>query len=178
MKRVMAIAAAFSALAIGASPARAQCASPDLHLGHAGHAGHGDAVAVEEHHEIRAWRSPGLAAALSLTPVPVDFGNFYAEHVAWGVAYTSLEVALMTPMMFLVADHGMGHSYYGTRNPWSDSERNWMIGLVTGYVVVKAVAGLHAARNAEEFNREHAPRISAAVVPTGNGALAMAGLRF
>jgi len=29
------------------------------------------------------YRSPGVAVALSLTPVPVDFGNLYAENVGW-----------------------------------------------------------------------------------------------
>ena len=52
---------------VGASTASAQCASMGSHAGH---------ESVEAHHEDGlAYRSPGLAVALSLTPMPVDFGN-------------------------------------------------------------------------------------------------------
>ena len=154
-----------AALAGIATPALAQ-----------GHMGHGDAGTVAGHDEAAGYRSPGLAAALSLTPMPVDFGNLYAENIAWGIAYTSIELSLMAPMFFIAADHGMGHST--TSNPWSSSDRNWMIGLVSGYVVVKVVSGLHAAHNAEDFNHDHSPRFSAAIVPSSGGASALAALRF
>ena len=39
-------------------------------------------------------RMPGLAVVLSLQPLPVDFGNLYAENLGWGVAYTAIEVSL------------------------------------------------------------------------------------
>lgn len=169
------IVAAISAAAIGVAPrARAQCGGTGSH---AGHSDHGDASGVEGHHEAGgAYRSPGLAAALSLTPLPVDFGNLYAENLGWGIAYTSLELGLLAPMIFIAADHGMGHS--ATSTAWSNSDRNWMIGLVSGYVLVKVASGLHAAHSAELFNREHRPRWSATIAPTGGGGAALATLRF
>ena len=157
-----------AALVIGTRPARAQ---------HMGSVPHGDEHGVlEEHHEAPASRSPGLAAGLSLTPVPVDFGNLYAENVGWGIAYTSLELGLMAPMFFIAADHGMGHS--GTANPWSSRDRNWMIGLVSGYVAVKIVSALHAAHAAEVFNRDQRARFAASIVPSAGGATAVMALNF
>ena len=173
MRHAAATLAAIATVTIVAAPARAQCAGM---ASHGGHADHEDATEVEGHHGTSAYRSPGLAAALSLTPVPVDFGNLYAESIGWGMAYTSVELALMAPMMFIVGDHGMGHSV--TSTPWSSSDRNWMIGLVSGYVVVKVVSGLHAAHNAEVLNHDHLPRVSAAIVPASGGAVAVAALRF
>lgn len=99
------------------------------------------------------YRSPGLAVALSLTPVPVDFGNLYAENIPWGAAYTTAEVVLMTPMMWLLGDH-MHHGNEVDRT-WSDEERGWAAGLVAGYVLVKVVSGVHAGFAAASFNREH-----------------------
>lgn len=105
-RRAVTVLAAFLGLVYGASAARAQCGGP------ASHAGHGDSAAIEGHQEAPAYRSPGLAAGLSLTPVPVDFGNLYAGNIGWGIASTSLELGLMAPMFFIAANHGMGH--YGT----------------------------------------------------------------
>ena len=143
----------------------------------ASHAGH---ESVATHHDDGvAYRSPGLAVVLSLTPMPVDFGNLYAGNIAWGVAYTAIELGLMAPMIWIAADHGMGHGYSGTSNSWTATDRNWMIGLASGYVVVKLVSGLHAGRAAEAFNRDqHEHRISAVIVPSGGGAMALASLRF
>ena len=173
MRYATATIAALAVVTIEAAPARAQCSGM---ASHGGHAEHEDATEVEGHRGTSAYRSPGLAAALSLTPIPVDFGNLYSESIGWGIAYTSVELAMLVPMMFIVGDHEMGHS--ATSNPWSNGDRNWMIGLVSGYVVVKVVSGLHAAHNAEVYNNNHAPRLSAAIVPASGGAAAVAALRF
>ena len=169
-RRNAAFLAASLALVYGASAARAQCG------GTASHAVHDDSATVEGHQEALAHRSPGLAAGLSLTPLPIDFGNLYAENIGWGIAYTSLELGLMAPMMFIAADHGMGH--YGTANPWTSSDRNWMIGLASSYVVVKLISGLHAAHAAEAFNRDQKSHFSAAIAPAAGGGMAMAALHF
>lgn len=101
-----------------------------------------------------SYRSAGLAVALSLTPLPVDFGNLYVENIVWGAAYTTAEVALMVPMMWLAGDHMHGDG--GDRNrSWSTAERGWEIGLVSAYVLVKVAAGVHAGYAAASFNRAH-----------------------
>lgn len=167
MARAEAILAAVAVTLAGAE-ARAQCA---------GGAAHGS---MEAHGDCGpGYRSPGLAVALSLTPVPVDFGNLYAEHIGWGVGYTAVELALFTPMMWIAGDHMSGHGYFAASNPWSSGERNAMIGLVSGYVIVKLIAGLHAGYAAEVINRDlHGAHASATIVPTEGGAMAMALMRF
>jgi len=115
------------------------------------------------------YRSPGLAVALSLQPLPIDFGNLYAENLSWGVAYTAIEVSLMAPMMWVAGQH-MGHGTSGDRD-WSGAERGAMVGLVSGYVAVKLVAGLHAGYGARAFNRRYEPRTTAFVTPSPGGAL-------
>jgi hypothetical protein len=116
----------------------------------------------------RYHRSPGLAVALSLQPLPVDFGNLYAENIGWGVAYTAIEVSLMAPMMWMTGSHMRGAGDHGS---WSDREQGAMVGLVTGYVLVKLVAGLHAGHAARGFNLMYERRATALVAPTAGGAL-------
>lgn len=128
--------------------------------------------AARGHHGLSLdsrYRSPGLAVALSLTPLPVDFGNLYAENLGWGIAYTAVELSLIAPVMWFVGGH-MDHRRNDTRD-WSESERNGMIALVSGYVVVKLAAGIHAGYAASDFNRAGADVARAAVVPRRGGAL-------
>lgn len=122
------------------------------------------------------YRSPGLSVALSLTPLPIDFGNLHAENLGWGIAYTAIEVSLMAPMMWVVGGH-MGHGGVDDRR-WSDGERGAMIGLLTGYVAVKLVSGLHAGYAASAYNRRYDPRAMAFVLPTRGGGIAGAWVRF
>lgn len=148
------------------------------------HEGRGDHGALDTDRSFAPYRSPGLAVALSLTPVPIDFGNLYAENIAWGVGYSAVELGLMVPMIFIVGDHmngGMwGSSSASSNAPWTNGDRAAFIGLLSGYVVVKLVAGLHAGHVVDAHNQELArePRVSAIVLPTTGGGLAMATLRF
>ena len=115
--------------------------------GHEAHAG----PHMTQHLLDSSYRSPGLAVALSLTPLPVDFGNLYAESLDWGIAFTALELSTALPFMWL----GFGHMCHGLSNDcgqWSVSERNLAIGLVSAYVVEKLIAGWHAGHAAREFN--------------------------
>ena len=133
------------------------------------------------HHPGHGWfsglgyRSPGLAAALSLTPVPVDFGNLYAENLGWGIAYTSVELSLATAMMLVGGSHmGMGHA---DGNAWSDRDRNVVIGLVAGYVVTKLAAAVHASYAARDFNEARSKGYVSASTIRG-GAQLVLGQRF
>ena len=115
------------------------------------------------------YRSPGLAVALSLQPLPIDFGNLYAENIGWGIAYTAIEVSLMAPMMWMTGEH-MNHGTADNRT-WSGRETGAMVGLVSGYVVVKLVAGVHAGYASRAFNRAYEPRAMGFVAPVPGGAL-------
>jgi hypothetical protein len=121
----------------------------------------------------RLHRSPGLAVALSLQPLPIDFGNLYAENIGWGVTYTAIEVALMAPMMWMTGSHmsHAGMTRVGDDGSWSDREKGAMVGLAAGYVLVKLAAGLHAGRAAQGFNLMYERRATALVAPTAGGAL-------
>ena len=48
---------------------------------------------------ILFWTTHGAFLFGWAKPVPVDFGNFYAENLGWGIAYTAIELSLMAPMM-------------------------------------------------------------------------------
>lgn len=122
------------------------------------------------------YRSPGLAAALSLTPVPVDLGNLYAENVGWALAYTSAELTLMTGMMWLGAGH-MCHDRDRCAD-WSDVEAGGMVALAVGYVGVKLVSGVHAASAAREFNERAPTRLIPMVTPTSGGVSIGMGASF
>lgn len=114
------------------------------------------------------YRSPGLAAALSLTPVPVDFGNFYAENVGWGTAYTVAELGLGAGMMWVGADH-MCHG--GSCSGWSGGDTSAMVAMVAGYVAIKVVAAVQAAEAARTFDEAHGITAWVPVVaPTPGGA--------
>ncbi len=115
------------------------------------------------------YRSPGLAVALSLQPLPIDLGNFYAENLGWGVAYTAIEVSLLAPMMWMTGEH-MNHGM-GDDRTWSGRETGTMMGLVSGYIVVKVISGLHAGYAAQAFDRFYEPRTTALIAPVRGGAL-------
>jgi hypothetical protein len=115
------------------------------------------------------YRSPGLAVALSLQPLPIDFGNLYAENLGWGIAYTAIEVSLMAPMMWMTSAH-MNHGGGADRN-WSGMETGAMAGFVSGYVLIKLASGLHAGYAARRFNRAYEPTTTALVAPAPGGAL-------
>jgi hypothetical protein len=136
-------------------------------------------VAGEGHYSLLGddrYRSPGLAVALSLTPLPVDFGNLYAENIAWAIGYTTGELALSGAMMWLGGSH-MCHDSPRCGD-WSDSERDVLIGLVAGYVALKLVAGVHAGAAARSFNEAHAATWLPVVIPNQGGASAGWVARF
>lgn len=119
------------------------------------------------------YRSPGLAAVLSLTPMPVDFGNLYAESFGWGMAYTAVELSLATPLVWLSAQHMCGgHSRYDDGcDEWSDSEETWALGLLSGYIGVKLISAFHAGYAARAYNErnERDEESSLSVMPLRDG---------
>lgn len=142
-------------------------AAPMVTLGSASHAratavpqasivpAHGMAMHAYSHADgVTPTPSPGLAAALSLTPLPVDFGNLYVGDIGWAMACTAVEVSIMAPGMWFLGQH-MGHGD-DADGRWSSTEQGLVIGLLAGYVAVKVVAGLHAASVARDLNAAQA----------------------
>jgi len=125
----------------------------------------------ERHPEVvgSTYRSPGLAAILSLTPAPINFGSLYVDNVGWGITYTAVEVALMMPMAWFVGRH-MDEGSFADRS-WTGGERAGMMGLTAGYIAVKLISGLHAASGARHFNQRAAQGCSALELPASGGAV-------
>lgn len=121
-------------------------------------------------------RSPGLAVALSLQPLPIDFGNFYAENLGWGVFYSAVEVSLLAPMMWMTGSH-MDHGTNDQRS-WSGMETGAMAGMISGYVLLKVISGVHAGYAAREFDQRQGTGTMGFVVPTSGGAMLAWGGRL
>ena len=99
-------------------------------------------------------KSPGAAALLSLQPMPVDFGNFYVDDWGKGIIYTSIELSIIIPGMFLMSDNHMYRN--GNNNGWTDDQRVWFYSLLTGYMLTKVISAYDAASTAERLmNSEH-----------------------
>ncbi len=96
-------------------------------------------------------KSPGVAALLSLQPMPVDFGNFYVDDWKKGILYTSLELGVFVPGIMLMGNHGWGHHHSNDNDSWTDNERVTFYSLLAGYIAVKVVSAYDAASTAEKI---------------------------
>ncbi len=120
-----------------------------------------------QHHRSHRWgfdgdkKSPSLAAALSLQPLPIALGQFYVGDWEKGILYTTAEVALAIPAVALLSkNRGWGHrSYYYYDDPyrqtWTDAERERFYYLAGGYLLVKIVSAFDAGYSAERYNRSN-----------------------
>jgi len=97
-------------------------------------------------------RSPALAALLSIQPLPVDLGGFYAGNWERAILYTTAESAITTPSLVLLWERGgWGHMGYYSYDPaslkrweWTKAERERFYYLVAGYMIVKAISAFDA----------------------------------
>ncbi len=119
-----------------------------------------------QHHHGGGWfsskeKSPAIAAALSLQPLPIALGQFYVGDWERGILYTTAEVALAIPAVALLSkNRGAGHrSYYYYDDPyrqtWTDAERERFYYLAGGYLLVKIVSAFDAGYSAEQYNRSN-----------------------
>jgi hypothetical protein len=120
---------------------------------------------LAQHNHGNQWSSsekknPAIAAALSLQPLPVDLGGFYAGNWERGAIYTAAEIALFIPTVVFVAENfNWGHHrydsyYYATANrkTWTDAERNRFYYFVGGYFLVKLISAFDAGYSVERHN--------------------------
>lgn len=106
-------------------------------------------------------KDPAMAALLSIQPLPVDLGNFYAGNWERGILYTTAELALFIPASILLGRNGWSwrmhnySNYYGTdsRPSWTTTERNQFYYLLAGYVVVKIISAFDAGYSVERYNQ-------------------------
>ncbi len=105
-------------------------------------------------------RNPALAAVLSLQPLPVDLGSFYAGNWERGILYTAAEVAMFVPAMILMSENwnSWGHHHYDpsydnvNRRSWTSAERKKFYYLLSGYVLVKIISAFDAGYSVERQN--------------------------
>jgi len=117
-----------------------------------------------QHHHSGQWasskKSPAIAAALSLQPLPVDLGSFYAGNWERGIVYTAAEIALFVPAVVLLAENSnWGHHrydayYYGdpARRTWTNADRNRFYYIVGGYFLIKVISAFDAGLSVEHQN--------------------------
>ncbi len=120
---------------------------------------------MAQHHQsdlkLSSRKSPALAAVLSLQPIPVDLGSFYAGNWERGILYTAAEVALFIPAIVLITENSnwFGHhrydSYYYTdpnRRTWTRAERERFYYFIGGYLLVKVISAFDAGYTVERSN--------------------------
>lgn len=106
-------------------------------------------------------KDPTIAAMLSIQPLPIDFGSFYAGNWERGTLYTAVEVGLFIPAVILFSEnsdwrsHHRYDSYYYTdanRTMWTQSERERFYYLLGGYALVKIISAFDAGYSVERQN--------------------------
>ena len=106
-------------------------------------------------------KDPTTAAVLSLQPMPIDLGSFYAGNWERGIIYTTVEVGLFVPAMILLSENSDWRSrhrydsYYYTdakRTTWTQAERERFYYLLGGYALVKIISAFDAGYSVERQN--------------------------
>ena len=129
-------------------------------------------------HLLDGEKNPGIAALLSLQPMPLALGNFYADDWAKGILYTTVEVGLFIPGIILLSDRYGNHLHDGrSRDGWTDTERVWFISLVTGYVLTKVLSAYDAASSVEKQHLRE-PRVSFQITEHTPGVFLKASVTF
>jgi len=111
-----------------------------------------------------AWGSPGdgegspaLAAALSLIPMPVALGQFYAGNWGAGLAFSFVEVAEVATMATVFAYEGGTMMYRGVPiQNWSTTGQVVFFSALGGFIVTKFIDAFVAASTVEAVNRKNA----------------------
>jgi hypothetical protein len=116
-----------------------------------------------QHHHGGGWlsskeKSPAVAAALSLQPLPVALGQFYVGDWEKGILFTTAQVALFVPAMVLLSENSSwGHRWYYDTDPyrrsWTTAERERFYYFIGGYVIVKIISAFDAGYSAERQNQ-------------------------
>lgn len=92
-------------------------------------------------------------AALSMQPLPIDFGNLYVGNWRFGVLSTGVQAGILTAgTVLLVENLRLAHRRTDgdDRLAWSSGHRNALYGLAGGYVLSKLVSTWVAVGTASE----------------------------
>lgn len=106
-------------------------------------------------------KEPAIAAALSLQPLPIDLGSFYAGNWKRGILYSAAEIVLFVPAMVLISEnsnrrgyHNYDQYYYSDayRRTWTQAERERLYYLLGGYALIKIISAFDAGYSVERQN--------------------------
>lgn len=117
-----------------------------------------------------------LGAALSLQPMPVDFGNFYAGNIKTALVSSGVQLGLMGWSMILVAENSnwkMHNSDFSWDSTWSRGEKNLLYGLVGSYIASKLVSAWFAV---DTVQKSQSPAV--ALIPADKGAAIQVAWQF
>lgn len=120
-----------------------------------------------------------LTAFLSLQPMPIDFGNFYAGNWRTAIVLSGLEVSLMTAGAVVLMSNAtsMGRGTDATfRDEWTIADRNVLLGLAGGYIATKLTAAWIAVGTVAK--RYDQPRVSLLPTVTRGGGGVQLALRL
>ena len=85
-------------------------------------------------HSLDNNKSTVLAVALSLQPLPIDIGNFYAGNSSRAILYTAGELGVFIPTIVMISN--------GSNT--SDADRTTIYALIGGYVLIKIISAFDA----------------------------------
>jgi hypothetical protein len=101
--------------------------------------------------------SPGLAALLSLLPVPVAVGQFYVGDWKAGLGFSSLEVAEAVTASVVFVYEGGAMMYGGVPiKDWDTTGQIVFLSALGGFLVTKLADAVIAASTAAANNRKNA----------------------
>ena len=110
-------------------------------------------------------RSPAVAALLSLTPMPIAFGQFYAGDWATGLLFSLVETAEAATMIGILVYEGttMMHGGVPIRD-WDSTGQVVFFSALGSFVVTKFVDAFTAGMAADAYNKKQsAERVSLVV---------------
>ncbi len=101
--------------------------------------------------------SPSLAALLSLIPMPVALGQFYAGSWGAGLAFSFLEVTEVTTAAVVFVYEGGGMMSGGVPvESWSTTGQVVFFSALGGFILTKFVDAFVAASTVDAINRKTA----------------------
>ncbi|MGD0725296.1 MAG: hypothetical protein ABSB63_07005 [Spirochaetia bacterium] len=100
-------------------------------------------------------RSPAVAALLSLTPMPIAFGQFYAGDWATGLLFSFVETAEAATTIGVVVYEGttMMHAGVPIRD-WDSTGQVVFFSALGSFVITKFVDALTAGLAADAYNKK------------------------
>lgn len=100
-------------------------------------------------------KSPATAAVLSLIPMPIAFGQFYAGDWKTGILFSFVETAEMATMIGVGAYEGTTMMRGGGTREWDNTGQVVFFSALGSFVLTKFVDAFTAGLAAEDYNKRN-----------------------